>query len=127
MLTDILVETGGGAEVQSLILTIHMNRGAAFVLKGRPGEAVRELDKALALSAQLTRQLGEIESQRYAVSIHVNRGAAHLKFGKWYSINGPWSWQFWDRQHDKWASRPTGQVNLSLAQQWVIQQSEVPH
>ncbi len=40
-----------------------------------------------------------------------------------YSTNGPWTWQYWNRQLDKWVTRQTGEVNLSLAQQWVIQQS----
>ncbi len=40
-----------------------------------------------------------------------------------FSANGPWTWQRWDRRRNKWASKCTGEVNLSAAQQWVIQQA----
>lgn len=40
-----------------------------------------------------------------------------------FSANGPWTWQRWNRRRNKWVSKSTGEVNLSAAQQWVIQQA----
>ena len=35
-----------------------------------------------------------------------------------YSPNGAWTWRHWNRRRDKWASKRTGEVNLSAAKQW---------
>lgn len=40
-----------------------------------------------------------------------------------FSTNGPWTWQRWDRRRNQWVTKCTGEVNLSAAQEWVIQQA----
>src|SRR5437867_9922194 len=40
-----------------------------------------------------------------------------------HTAGGAWSWQYWDRRASKWTTRATGEINLSLAQQWVTQQA----
>ena len=40
-----------------------------------------------------------------------------------HSANGSWTWQRWDRRRNRWVTKCTGEVNLSSAKQWVIQQA----
>ncbi len=52
----------------------------------------------------------------------LQRGLGRLNL---FTRGGCWTWQRWDRRRNKWVSECTGEVNLSVAKQWVIQRAAV--
>ena len=42
-----------------------------------------------------------------------------------YSRHGELTWQYWDRCRNRWMTKPTGETNISAAQQWVVQQAAI--